>query len=367
MSLLRAHDAIRVFGFHKFATEYLRDLGEDPPESWDLASTLGFIGGKIVEAAEREAHVLAGLEDAKALCGDAKMAAAESFTPDFHAVKSLMTSMDKTASAGFRERVASEQLGLWNRMKSAAERTPSPVGGLAELALQVWSETERTGDKTACTRDERAAFASSFAANYLVDQKVAAMAAAGELRPEEAAKLANLSAEAAMEDLVALTHGVPREKDASFYTDPRVIGAAIGAGGGAAIGAWDDSDNRLRGAAMGGLLGMPLGMVGGQVAKELMDNRTLEQAQALAAAAEKTQLLEQARQGFERLRRGAQHMPTEVQQALDANRSRIVDHFHAGNKNLPNELLGLGNGQLDPGAVEMLGKVMKDYNSPLIG
>ncbi len=361
----KAAEAIRVFGFPKFATEYLRHTGDtNAPESWDLPSVTRYLGETIGADITKEAELAAGLDDVKSLCGDAKLAEAESFTPDFHAVKVLLNAQEKTASAGYRKTVASEQRGLWERMKAAAERTGDPVRGLAGEALRIWSETERTGTKTASSREEREDAARSFASNYLVDVKIAELRAKGEVTEQEAEKLATLSAEAAIDDLCYLTReaektaGIP----ASFYTDPRVIGAGIGAVGGAGIGAWDDKDNRLRGAAMGGLLGMPLGAVGGQVVKELMDQRSSETAQALAKA-------QQAQRQYDLLSRAAEDLGSMSPAANiighPDNRKRLMDHFNAGNKDLPIDMLGWGKNQLTAQDVDQLADRAKAYSTQI--
>jgi hypothetical protein len=468
----KAGEAIRVFGFPKFATEYLRHTGDvNAPDSWDLPSVARYLGETISGDITKEAALAAGFDDMRSLCGDSKLAEAESFTPDFHAVKVLLGAQEKTASVGYRTTVAAEQRGLWERMKIAAARTNDPVQWLAGEALRVWSETERTGTKTASSREEREEAARSFASNYLVDAKIADLRAKGEVTEQEAEKLATLSAEAAIDDLCYLTREAektagmldwfrgkkappapppappvpfdlaqlqahlpgatlhetidpetvmlrhpdiqdsyfggleggdaeryrrlaaslrdPRDRvsdedlesfremwplktaqaqpktagiPASFYTDPRVIGAGIGAVGGAGIGAWDDKDNRLRGAAMGGLLGMPLGAVGGQVVKELMDQRTLEAAQALS----KTR---QAQRQYDLLSRAAEDLgslsPASKIFSDPGNRQRLMDHFNAGNKDLPLDMLGWGKGQLTAQDVDQLSDRVKAYSAPV--
>lgn len=462
----KAAEAIRVFGFPKFATCYLRHTGDTrAPDSWDLPNVARYLGETIGEDTTKEAAVFAGLEDVRELCGDAKVAEAESFTPDFHAVKVLLEAQEKTASAGYREKVASEQRGLWERMKEAAERTGDPVAALAGEALRIWSETERTGTKTAAPREDREAAARSFASNYLVDTKIAELRTKGEITEREAEKLATLSAEAAMADLRYLTLGVQRKtagvldwlrgkkpapppaptpfdiallqahlpgaelhetvdpsvklirhpeiQDSYFadleggdedsyrqmadelrnptnklsdddlelfrqtwpikapalpkvasplYMDPRVIGAGIGAIGGAGIGAWDDKDNRLRGAAMGGLLGMPLGAVGGQVVKELTDQRALQAAQALA----KTR---QAQRQYDLLSRAAEDLGSMSPAANiighPDNRQKLINHFVAGNKDMPLDMLGWGKNQLTSQDVDQLSDRVKAYSTQL--
>lgn len=380
----KAGEAIRVFGFPKFATHYLRHIGDaNAPESWDLPSVARYLGETIGEDLAKEAELSLGFKDLREICGDEKIAEAESFTPDFHAVKVLVEAQEKTASAGYRERVASEQRGLWERMKAAAERTSDPTTSLAGEALRVWSETERTGTKTAASREEREGAARSFASNYVVDAKIAKLLADGEITAREAEKLATLSAEAAISDLMYLTRSSGETKTAApLYMDPRVIGAGIGAVGGAGIGAWDDKDNRLRGAAMGGLLGMPLGVVGGQVVKEIMDHRATSAAQALEELKGKAATRAALEEKYEALRRAAEDMGmfAHARNVVDNHRDQILSHWEAGNKDLPLDFIGsgfsksypTGSGQststrrMDPQELDQLATRFKDYQRDLL-
>lgn len=316
--------AVRVCGFGKFATAYLRLKGEEAPETWDLASTLQSIGVKVASDELRARRIRQGVEAFRDLCPGVKTASPTNFTAAFHAVNQLTNGLSKTASAGHRDTVAQHQMALWTAMKVAAEREADPCVGLAKIALRVWDETRRIGEKVASTREEREAFAASFASNYRVDQKVAALRASGAITEREATKLAYLSAEAALDDL---GHVVKLAYPAAL-TDPRVVGAAIGSVGGAVLGAWDDDNNRLRGAAMGGMLGVPVGAVGGQVVHEIMAHRA---ANALAKLKEQ----QHAEELFNRLHEAAGRIGAGVLQPIYEGKQKIVDHFAAGNKNLP--------------------------------
>ena len=196
--------AIRVAGFPKFASAYVRACGEEAPDVWDLAGSASHIGAKLAAQAIVEGEVRAGVEAAAAF-GDVKVATDRtSFTAEFHAVNRLAAGLDKTASAEALGDLSARRLALWGSMKAAAERTPDVLSGLAKIALLVWSETNRSGEKTASTRAEREAYALSFAANYLVDTKIASAYEAKEISLSDAIKLSHLSAEAALEDLAGV-------------------------------------------------------------------------------------------------------------------------------------------------------------------
>lgn len=196
--------AIRVAGFPKFASAYVRACGEEAPDVWDLAGSASHIGTKLAAQAIVEGEVQAGVKAAAAF-GDVKVATDRaSFTAEFHAVNRLAAGLDKTASAEAIGNLSARRLALWGSMKAAAERTPDVLSGLAKIALLVWSETNRSGEKTASTRAEREAYALSFAANYLVDTKIASAYEAKEISLSDAIKLSHLSAEAALEDLTGV-------------------------------------------------------------------------------------------------------------------------------------------------------------------
>lgn len=451
--------AVRIAGFGTVASEYIKLSGEDAPEVWDLRSTLEHLGTKLANQAQEEAVVHTGLGALRNVCPGVKTAFNVDFTPEFHAVNSLARSNMKLASHGLEAPLAERRLALWNNMKAAAEVMPDPVAHLAKVAIQVWSETERSGEKTASSREEREAFAVSFAANYLVDQKIAQLNVPATVK----AKLASLSAEAAMydlnkvvratgcdeqgriknagfmdwlhgkqnapaspsprlqldinkikahlpelkhqhlpfEDAIYFNHGgnesfystggmedeLNRMGEAAYYPhiaayirsntdptdpdslegfkhdfgydpakvasekhafdpyDPRVIGAAIGAVGGAGIGAYDDKDNRLRGGVMGALMGAPLGAVGGHVYHEY-DAHFAQQAKAKAdAALEATRnaqtafmrLLEAARMHGKAIGGTPGNYP--LLNELLTKRDVIMKHFQDGNKTLPLEVL----------------------------
>lgn len=196
--------AIRMGGFPKFASEYVRACGEEAPDQWDLSSAATHIGTKLAAQDIAEAEVRAGVA-ASGVIDEVKVASAPvDFTAEFHAVNRLASGLDKVASAGARDELAARRLGLWGAMKTAAERTPDTLTALVKTALRIWSETTRTGEKTASSRAEREAYALSFAANYLVDAKIAAAYEAREISLQDAVKLSHLTAEAALEDLAGV-------------------------------------------------------------------------------------------------------------------------------------------------------------------
>jgi hypothetical protein len=338
--------AIRVAGFPKFASAYVRACGEEAPDVWDLAGSASHIGTKLAAQAIVEGEVQAGVKAAAAF-GDVKVATDRaSFTAEFHAVNRLAAGLDKTASAEALGNLSARRLALWGSMKAAAERTPDVLSGLAKIALLVWSETNRSGEKTASTRAEREAYALSFAANYLVDTKIASAYEAKEISLSDAIKLSHLSAEAALEDLAGVV---------KTALDPRLVGAGIGAAGGAVAGAVSDKDNRWRGAGMGALMGMPAGYLGGQVVHELGQNA--------AATAEKAR---RGQEAFDKLKIYAGHMGSagnNLPAALDKNKNALVSSFGDGKRVIPTSLMEA----LGPNDFEQLLKLDRSYGGTVFG
>lgn len=215
--LERVAIAVRMAGFGKFASEYVRACGDEAPEAWDLKGTFRHFGEKAAALDLNEHAVQAGVSAAERL-DEVKLASAPgNFTAEFHAVNRLSSGLDKHASAEAQDELAARRLALWGEMKTAAERTGNVLSSLTKMALRVWSETARSGEKTASTRDEREGFALSFAANYIVDEKIASMYEAKEITLKDAVKLAHLSAECAMEDLSSVT-GMCRCPDGAVKT-----------------------------------------------------------------------------------------------------------------------------------------------------
>lgn len=338
--------AIRVAGFPKFASAYVRACGEEAPDVWDLAGSASHIGAKLAAQAIVEGEVRAGVEAAAAF-GDVKVATDRaSFTAEFHAVNRLAAGLDKTASAEALGNLSARRLALWGSMKAAAERTPDVLSGLAKIALLVWSETNRSGEKTASARAEREAYALSFAANYLVDTKIASAYEAKEISLSDAIKLSHLSAEAALEDLSGVV---------KTALDPRLVGAGIGAAGGAVAGAVSDKDNRWRGAGMGALMGLPVGMYGGQIVHELKQNA--------AAGAEKAR---RGQEAVDKLKIYAGHMGAagnNLPAALDKNKDALVSAFGEGKRVIPNSLMEA----LGPNDFEQLLKLDRAYGGSVFG
>lgn len=315
--------AVRIAGFGAVASEYIKLGGEEAPEVWDLRSTLTHLGTKLACQAQDEVTVRTGLVALRDLCPGVKTAFNTDFTAEFHAVNSLARSNTKLASHGLEAPLAERRLILWNNMKTAAETTKDPVAHLAKIAIQVWSETERSGEKTASSRDEREAFAVSFASNYLVDQKIAQLNVPANVK----AKLASVSAEAAMFDLNRVV-GMSKEA-----LDPRIIGALVGATGGGALGAWDDKENRLRGGVMGALMGAPLGAVGGHVYNEYAAHFAQQANDAAKKMTDANAALQKAIGAAEMLASSGQG--ANALQQLTGNEDVIRNHFAAGNRSLP--------------------------------
>lgn len=338
--------AVRIAGFPKFATAYVRACGEEAPETWDLANAVTHLGTKLAAQALVEGEVRAGVSAAREF-NDVKVASQDvSFTSEFHAVNRLASGLDKTASAEALSGLAARRLALWGSMKAAAEREPDVLTGLAKIALRVWSETSRSGEKTASTRAEREAYALSFAANYLVDTKIASAYEAKELSRVDAIKLSHLSAEAALEDLAGVV---------KVALNPHLIGAGVGAVGGAAVGAASDKDNRWRGAGMGALMGMPVGMFGGQIAREVGQNA--------AASAEKAR---RGQEAFDKLKIYAGHMGAagnNLPAALDKHKDALVSAFGDGRRVIPTPLME----SLGPNDFEQLLKLDRSYGGAVFG
>lgn len=397
--------AVRIAGFPKFATAYVRACGEEAPETWDLANAVTHLGTKLAAQALVEGEVRAGVSAAREF-NDVKVASQDvSFTSEFHAVNRLASGLDKTASAEALSGLTARRLALWGSMKAAAEREPDVLTGLAKIALRVWSETSRSGEKTASTRAEREAYALSFAANYLVDTKIASAYEAKELSLVDAIKLSHLSAEAALEDLAGVVKvagvsapwlkAVEAEHEARKKSgekpsdmaipgvgefkhlfgntyqakkvaaekialnprliDPRLIGAGVGAVGGAAVGAASDKDNRWRGAGMGALMGMPVGALGGQIAREIGQNA--------AAGAEKAR---RGQEAFDKLKIYAGRMGAagnNLPAVLDKNKDSLVSAFGDGKRVIPNALMEA----LDPNDFEQLLKLDRSYGGAVFG
>lgn len=450
--------AIRMGGFPKFASEYVRACGEEAPDQWDLSSAATHIGTKLAAQDIAEAEVRAGVA-ASGVIDEVKVASAPvDFTAEFHAVNRLASGLDKVASAGARDELAARRLGLWGAMKTAAERTPDTLTALVKTALRIWSETTRTGEKTASSRAEREAYALSFAANYLVDAKIAAAYEAREISLQDAVKLSHLTAEAALEDLSSVVKtcrgqdgsikhasffnwfkrkptewkpdpadfvfdhnrmamhapGVslyPAEDDDSgdlgYFTydakpgakswvslgglmddvnmrgpdvykeihnhftagaplpngidedelklykkqaaiDPRLLGAGIGAAGGAVAGAISDKDNRWRGAGMGAAMGAPTGALVGQMGKEIFSPN-----------ADK---MRKGQEGLHRMRAYASHLGNGVPELVEQHANDILAHFGEGRKDVPPILAS----KFGPGIIDQMIGLKKTYSTPVI-
>lgn len=405
--------AVRVAGFPKFASAYIRACGEEAPENWDLQGSFTHLGTKIAAQVLSENEVNSGVKAAGSFA-DVKVAAAPlDFTSEFHAVNRLASGLDKTASVGAVTELSERRVALWGAMKEAAERTPDVLMSLTKTALRVWSETSRMGEKTASTRAEREAFALAFASNYLVDTKIASMYEANEISRVDAVKLAHISAEAALEDLsgvvktaskkaagpeagawdvkedASVPHGqfshhiegedefgnpmwwlhvnpkhlqslsaneLERQADKYFRganktparaktaMDPRLIGMGLGAAVGVGAGAMSDKDNRWRGAGMGALFGIPTGLLGGQIASELMSHGAPDR---------------RAGEIYEKLRVYADKIGNGIPQIIEQHKGDIIK----SGKAIPAALMQA----LSPGDVEQLVKLDKIYNGGVFG
>ena len=331
--------AIRMVGFPKFASEYIRAGGEEAPEVWDLSSAATHIGTKLAALDVAEAEVRTGVRAADSI-DEVKLASTPTdFTAEFHAVNRLANGLDKIASADAKAELAARRLNLWGAMKTAAERTPDTLSALVKTALRVWSETVRTGEKTASSRAEREAYALSFAANYLVDSKIAAAYESREISLQDAIKLSHLTAEAALEDLAGVV---------KVAVDPRLVGAGIGAAGGAVAGAVADKDNRWRGAGMGALMGAPTGALVGQMGKEIFSPN-----------ADK---MRKGQEGLHRMRAYASHLGNGVPELVEQHANDILAHFGEGRKDVPPILAS----KFGPGIIDQMIGLKKTYSTPVI-
>lgn len=179
---------------------------------------------------------------------------------------------------------------FWGECKAAAEASPDGLlAGLAKIAIALW-DGEMTGEKTAesLPQAHREAFAASFAGAALVDLALEKMAADGFINDLEYQQLSTLNAQAAFSDVQRLTKvaapqlswkalldatknsvaGAVGRNRLKVTNSPIYYGSTRGALLGAAIGAYADDDDRLRGAAMGGLGGLGLGAIGAQALKD---------------------------------------------------------------------------------------------------
>jgi len=179
---------------------------------------------------------------------------------------------------------------FWSDCKAVAQEAPEGLlGGLAKIAVALW-DAETTGEKTAesLPQAHREAFAASFAGAALVDLALDKMASEHFINDFEHRQLSELNAQAAFSDLQRLTKvAAPQlswkslleaarnsaaqaigNQRRNITLSPTYYGGTRGALLGAAIGAYADDDDRLRGAAMGGLGGLGLGVIGAQALKD---------------------------------------------------------------------------------------------------
>ncbi len=355
--------AVRVAGFGKVASTYIELSGEAAPDVWDLKNTLLHLGTKLSAQAQEETAVQVGVRALNDVSPGAKTSYETAFTPEFHAVNSLSKSSTKLASHNLEATLAERRLALWTNMKRAAETTTDPQAHLAKIAIQVWSETERSGEKTASSREEREAFAVSFAANYLVDQKIAQLNVPSNVK----AKLASLSAEAAMFDLNRVVGATGEHQTETSKLgmskealDPRIIGALVGATGGGALGAWDDKENRLRGGVMGALMGAPLGAVGGHVYHEYAAHFAQQANDAAKKLTDANASLQKAIGAAKMLAHSGQG--GNALQQLTNHEDAVRQHFLAGNKNLP---LGVAQ-HLSPDDMNALHSALSHLNTRVV-
>lgn len=195
---------------------------------------------------------------------------------------------------------------FWADCKAAAASSPEGLlSGLAKIAIALW-DGETTGEKNAesLPQAHREAFAASFAGAALVDLAIEKMAADGFINDLEYQQLSTLNAQAAFSDVQHLTKVAAPQLSWRALLDaannsaanailnhrlhiqgsPTYYGATRGALLGAAIGAYADDDDRLRGAAMGGLGGLGLGAIGAQALKDSFISGNLA---SLSAAVQK--------------------------------------------------------------------------------
>jgi hypothetical protein len=308
------------------------------------------------------------------------------FFQPLYKITRLERLFEKTASKA--SELSELKLGLWNQIKTAAQNNPIEI---AKIAIDIFNSAEVTSfhNKTA-SESERDMTAVAFATASVVDTVIGKQAALGEITKKEAAVLYQINADSAINDLQRIT----KLADGNWYNHPAFYGA-LGAGSlGAGIGAWGDDDNRLRGAAVGGLTGAGIGALGGLAVDAFRDEarsaadiarnnnilntaragkttaETEEIQQRLAntmadranaatkALADQTRLAQEAianttsslidkqnaaKHIHERLLATALNIPAnkagEVAGPLQQHAQEIIDHIAAGNKDLPGHVM----------------------------
>lgn len=284
MNLILLRSAMRQFGLAKVASTARALRREESPLQDTLPAAAACIGTKLAAFRLKQASTQAGLDALESVLDDPTEKTASDHAPASRTTVALYSEMVRTqklAEVLPEADLASQRLALWNSFKVAAEKdSEGPVAGLAKIALKMWADHEDAGYKTASSRADREALATSFASALLVDVAAEKLAEERHLDANDLAKIASLNAESALEDLYALTKHAFNVRDMAgrlgqfAYENPEATGAMALAPVGAALGAWDDKDNRLRGAAAGGAGGAALGAVGGHAFRHYRDHST---------------------------------------------------------------------------------------------
>jgi hypothetical protein len=284
VNLILLRSAMRQFGLAKVASTARALRREESPLQDTLPAAAACIGTKLAAFRLKQANTQAGLDALESVLDDPTEKTASDHAPASRTTVALYSEMVRTqklAEVLPEAGLAPQRLALWNSFKVAAEKdSEGPVAGLAKIALKMWADHEDAGYKTASSRADREALATSFASALLVDVAAEKLAEEGHLDANDLAKIASLNAESALEDLYAITKHAFNVRDMAgrlgqfAYENPEATGAMALAPVGAALGAWDDKDNRLRGAAAGGAGGAALGAVGGHAFRHYRDHST---------------------------------------------------------------------------------------------
>jgi len=234
----------------------------------------------------------------------------------FHAVKSGSTE---------------EKVAFWRLCKTAASAKGEHVAiGLTKIALDIWADAYESGHNPGADRITREAFAGSFGSAAAAEQEFSKWAAEGQISEDEHAKLSEWLAEGAVNDLVQMTKAAG---SMDLLRNPRVMGAITGTAIGAGLGAWNDKDNRARGALVGAIPGAIAGAAIGHGVGEYNSSRAAIEA-AKAFQAESTRGRGQASVDAYRRVAGLWKDP-DLTNAIEQNASRIAQHHAAGHTHMP--------------------------------
>lgn len=226
---------------------------------------------------------------------------------------------------------AEEKVAFWQLCKTAASAKGEHVAiGLTKIALDIWADSYESGHNPGADRTTREAFAGSFGSAAAAEQEFSKWAADGQISEDEHAKLSTWLAEGAVNDLVQMTKSAG---GMDLIRNPRVIGSIAGTALGAGLGAWQDDNDRARGALMGALPGALAGLAVGHGIGAYQTDR------ALATAARAFQAEAQRGRGqgvadaYQRV--ASIWNDPSLTSHIEQNASRIAEHYAAGHTHLP--------------------------------